>query len=256
MNARSYINAEVKKNLELTGGVYHLVVDAGSGMESARPGQFVMVRPNEVLDPLLARPFSIHEFEPRRVEILYRVVGRGTALLARLAPGQTLSLMGPLGRGFATTNEKVLLVAGGIGVAPFLFLARRLYEQGNSPHLLFGAKTKEELVRLEELSEFCAQTVAVTEDGSRGEKGLVTEYLEAAIAKNGVQVVYGCGPVPMIRAALRIIESHGVPFFVSLEEVMGCGVGVCLGCAVPRADQGYLHLCKDGPVLDAREVKW
>ncbi len=228
--------------------------------EAARPGQFVMVRFNEQLDPLLRRPFSLHSVDRRgRVDLLVKVVGRGTALLRTLQAGKdVLDLVGPLGNGFSWYAEgPVCLIGGGIGVAPLYYLASVLHEQQpeRKIHILLGGRTGREVKVFANRFSWSGHEVAVaTDDGSLGYHGLVPDLLADLLA--GVCQVYGCGPYGMLRSVALACRQAGVPCQVSMETHMACGLGACLGCTIVAADGRYLHVCKDGPVFDAEKVAW
>ena len=231
----------------------------------AVPGQFAMIRAgeDESLDPLLRRPLSIHQADSSggTVDFLYRVVGRGTRLLSEKAPGDHVAVLGPLGRGFSVRHEAIpVLVGGGLGVAPLLFLAKSL--QGRLGVICLGAITKSQLLRLSAFTDTGLEILAATEDGSFGTRGLVTEALDRMLAgleaedRQRIQIL-ACGPVPMLRAVVRLAGHYRCPCQVSLEAFMACGSGLCLGCAVPDASgQGYLHVCREGPVFDASRIDW
>ncbi len=226
----------------------------------AEPGQFVMLRVGEGIDPLLRRPFSIHRTDPGETgefEILFRVVGRGTRLLSRLRAGDRVDALGPLGQGFRTDAEHPVLVGGGVGVAPLLFLTERLLEQGRRPLLLLGARTDRDLLCHQDFTCLAVPCRVATEDGSAGEPGLVTGLLDRALdeAAPGT-AVYACGPPAMLAAVAGRCRRAGVPCQVSLEAHMACGVGACLGCVVPGTDEPYLRVCREGPVVDANRVDW
>ena len=226
----------------------------------AAPGQFVMAACGTNRDPLLRRPISVHDGPGEgRLALLIRVVGRGTALLAALREGDALSLIGPLGRGFGPAPEQgeVALVGGGIGAAPLLFLARRLSAQGKTPLILLGASCADEAKMLQQdfLALDCPVQVS-TDDGGLGHHGFVTELLPAL--SDTVAKIYTCGPPPMMAATARFCAERGIACEVSLETRMACGLGACLGCAVPApgGTGRYRHVCKDGPVFDASEAAW
>lgn len=209
-------------------------------------------------DPLLRRPFSIHSRYPDgSIELLLRVVGRGTAMLAAATAGQQISLVGPLGRGFgAPPAGEVCLVGGGIGCAPLFFLAQWLVEQGTFPLVLLGAgNAGEHAAHVPGLRDLGCAVHVSTDDGSLGHHGFVTDLLPALSTK--VKKVYACGPVPMMAAVARFCADH-LACEVSLETHMACGLGACLGCAIPipgRTD-AFWHVCKHGPVFNAAEVVW
>jgi dihydroorotate dehydrogenase electron transfer subunit len=234
------------------------------------PGQFAMLSPGALAsarrsDPLLPRPMAIFRAEAApdgaRVEVLYKVAGRGTALLAEALPGQRVGWVGPLGRGFAgpAAGERALLVAGGTGIASVYELARRLASAGIAVRVLLGARSADELMGerdFEALGALGAELRVATEDGSRGERGLVTELLEASLAEAGRARVYACGPTPMMQRCAELARAAGDACVASLENHMACGFGVCLGCAAPLADGGFALVCRDGPMFDAAAVAW
>ena len=220
----------------------------------ARPGQFVMVRCSEGYDPLLRRPLSIHRLSPEGLALLFAVVGRGTDWLARRVEGDTIDLLGPLGNGFSIhpQSKRVLLVAGGMGVAPLLFLAEEATRRGLSATLLLGAQTAAQVYPGDSMPSQ-AELVFVTEDGSLGRKGLVTEPLPALLPD--ADQVFACGPVSMYTSMMNLEALDGKPAQVSLEVRMGCGVGACFGCGVETRG-GMKQVCRDGPVFELREVIW
>ena len=253
---------------------YRMLLHSPAIAREARAGQFMMVQVREGNDPLLRRPFSFHRIrsEAGTVEILYRVVGRGTWLMSRMETGATLSLIGPLGNGFdlpAGEVGPVFLVAGGIGIAPIEELAARLLEaagrsRDGSIHLFYGARTAEELLGADRVSRPGLQIHWSTDDGSRGFGGNVIQCIEQAVEAKGLRParVYGCGPLAMqYRLALWALR-RGVEAQLSLESLMACGFGACLGCALPAASPDdpesdrYLHVCKDGPIFPAGSIQW
>ncbi|MCA1905824.1 MAG: dihydroorotate dehydrogenase electron transfer subunit [Desulfarculus sp.] len=254
--------AEVKENRKLGEGIYRLTLHAPAIAPKARPGQFVMLRVAHGNDPLLARPFSIHGAAGEELLILYKVVGRGTRILSQVRTGKTLFLWGPLGRGFDLSGERPVLVAGGMGIAPMAFAARWLAAQGRPAAFcagLPGLAGWEHLARgLEEELAGSLSLAWSSEDGSLGRRGLVTELLSDTLAAAGASSggVLACGPMPMLRAVARVCAQRGVACQVSLEAPMACGLGACLGCAIPAAGGGYLRACQEGPVLAAAAVDW
>jgi len=230
------------------------------------PGQFVMLSPGTRTDvprsdPLLPRPMAVYRAEPAGagavVEILYKVSGRGTGLLAEALPGQRVALVGPLGRSFdlPASGERAILVAGGTGIASVYELAARARVNA-AVSVLLGARTRQDLMGVEDFDALAVGLRLATEDGSAGERGLVTALLEAALAEGGSARVYVCGPTPMMRRCAEISAAHGRPCVVSLENNMACGFGVCLGCASPLSAGGFALVCRDGPMFDAERVAW
>ena len=252
--------AEILRVDKLGSEIYRFTVKAPDIAVSSRPGQFVMVRAGTGLDPLLRRPFSIHQVaEGGVLQLLFKVIGKGTRALARLQPGQHMDLLGPLGRGFSIAeNQQHCLVGGGIGIAPLLFLAKKMLKKNepSSIKVFLGARTKDELAILaDDFASLGLDVQAATEDGTLGKKGLVTELLTSL--QHGAVAVYSCGPHAMLRAVVQLCSRNNWDCQVSLETMMACGLAACLGCAVLRPDlRGYVHVCKDGPVFDADEVAW
>ncbi len=243
----------------LGGDIFRLTLAAPDLAALARPGQFVMVACGPGRDPLLRRPFSVHSCHADgSIRLLFKVVGRGTRLLAAVQAGEELSLLGPLGRAFRPPPEtgELCLIGGGIGSAPLFFLAQWLLEQGRVPLVLLGAGTAAELAVLQrDFHELGCAVHLSTDDGSLGHHGRVTELLPAL--SGTIAKVYACGPMPMMAAVARFCEAR-LACEVSLETHMACGLGACLGCAVPipGRNDAYRHVCRQGPVFDALEVVW
>jgi len=245
---------------ESVGGEYFRLRLRPAKPFAAQPGQFAMVKVGEGMDPLLRRPFSIHRVtggESGEFELLFRVVGAGTERLARVHVGDRVDVLAPLGRGFRPQGRHPLLVGGGVGVAPLLFLAESLLQDGARPKLLLGARADRDVLCHDDFRCLAVPYALATEDGSMGEPGLVTALLDRELQAGAEGVaVYACGPAPMLAAVARLCARAGVPCQVSLEAHMACGVGACLGCVVPGTSQPYLRVCKEGPVFDAGEIDW
>lgn len=263
----------VLSNQEISPGYYRMRILAPGFGAAARPGQFLMFRMQMPLPSLLRRPFGIFrtgtlppdcEGQPARefVEILYKVVGRGTRMMQDLHQGDRVEVLGPLGRGFdlGPSDEEKLLVGGGIGLVPLYMLAEELVRT-SKVRLLMGGRTRDDILAVTEFERLGVETYVSTDDGSLGEEGFVTHVLERKLDKFPGAKVYACGPMPMIEAVHRICSRRGVPLQVSLEALMACGVGACLGCVVKGAGHTeesprYLCSCKEGPVFRAEELDW
>lgn len=253
--------ATIVENKPLTPDVYHLILNAPKLAEEAKPGQFVMVRVAPGFEPTLRRPFSLHRFdkEAGQIELIYQVLGKGTDILARRKPGEELELLGPLGNGFWLSDEKRIgLVGGGMGITPLLAAAEKIVNEGKEVVTFLGARTGNCLLAAKEF-ERLGPLYLTTDDGSIGERALVTKPLVEYLEKNQLDLVLACGPIPMLKAVADVVNARGIPTEFSLEQRMGCGVGVCLGCAFPiKADtpEGYTYKrdCHDGPVFWAHEV--
>jgi dihydroorotate dehydrogenase electron transfer subunit len=245
--------ASVTANTERMSGAHLLWLEAPQIASQAKPGQFVMVRCGEKGEYQLRRPLSIHQREGNRIALLFSVVGKGTQWLSQRQPGDRLDLLGPLGNGFTIhpKSKKLLLVAGGIGIAPLVFLADEAVKKGLSVTMLYGAPTATQLYPSKLLSK--VRLVTATEDGSQGEKGMITDLLPDFI-KEADQLL-ACGPLPMYRTMATMPELKNKPVQISLEMRMGCGLGVCYGCTV-KTRKSLKQVCKDGPVFELDDVLW
>jgi len=240
---------------ESIGNSYHvLTFEAGSGL-SPKPGQFTMIRsPEWGQAPLLPRPMSFLSGGPVP-SLLVKVCGDGSARLGHAEPGEPFLMLGPLGTAWHSPdpNRRQVLVAGGVGIAPLLFLARTLGKTQKRPLLLYGGRTQRDLPLADDAADVCEVQVT-TDDGSLGHRGRVTDLLPDALGPD--VEVFTCGPDRMMAAVARLCARAGVPCEVSLEAPMACGYGVCLGCAIPAAKGGYIYACVSGPCIDAQDIDW
>jgi dihydroorotate dehydrogenase electron transfer subunit len=218
------------------------------------PGEFVMVRGDWGCHPVLPRAFSLVE-SGATGSILVKAVGPGTELLAGMNVGDELVVFGPLGNGYSVdaSDRRPVLVAGGVGVAPLLFLAQQLAASGVKPIFLYGARTQHDLPLAQAIAEV-AELVVTTEDGSVGERGLITQPLQRLLTDDANVIVYSCGPDGMLEAVARVAMAQDVECQVALEAPMACGMGTCKGCAVMTASGSYQYVCYDGPVFAARDI--
>ncbi len=255
-------NSRIVFNKKVAAATFFMALKSPDIAAEALPGQFVMIRVENGLDPLLRRPFSLcGVHEDGRIFLLYRVVGKGTSLLSQRNSGESLSVLGPLGKGFRgpVNGEQALLVAGGMGMAPLVFLAEKI--KASLFGFFAGFRSSSDLVPFAALEMGDVQVSIATEDGSAGHHGLVTDLLEAGLLRlsDALPKIYTCGPLPMLKAVSSIAAKKGIPCQVSLESSMACGLGACQGCAVKmKRDHGtrYEHVCQDGPVFDAVKVGW
>jgi len=229
--------------------------------EKSYPGQFVQIRTNTVHAPLLRRPFSVLGTDLRRgsFSILFKVFGEGTKLLASRKSGDVVDILGPLGNCFeAGAYKDIFLVGGGIGIPPIYFLLSKLNLTNQNIRLYFGARTKEELWLISEIDKKNVPSMYTTDDGSFGDKGLVTIPLENDIkqyAGRSDAVIAACGPMPMLSEVRKLSLKYSVPAQLSVETMMACGFGICMGCVLPNnKDFGYSLVCKDGPVFNENEI--
>lgn len=263
------VEAAVLSNTRLSDEYNVLALAAPELARAARPGQFVMIKPGPGTDPLLRRPFSIFQILREDsgatigITVFNKRIGRGTGRLYDATPGCRFPCLGPLGRPFTPVAPpfEAWLVAGGVGLAPFITLAEALRDLGTRTTLFYGARRASELFFVEEFERLGVQVQLSTEDGSRGVHGRVTVPLEAAFARGGGHAhLFTCGPTPMMHAVARIAEAHGCPCDVSLEQVMGCGLGGCYSCVVGvKEATGRTHFvrsCIEGPVFDSRVIAW
>ncbi len=252
-------------NNNLQAAYYHIGLKCDNEFAGAKPGQFVMLGTSKQNSPLLRRPFSIYEINnddgKTSLEILYRVVGSGTRQLAGLQPGDSLSLLGPLGKGFsfAPDLKDIFLVAGGIGIAPLHFLAKFLKKNEinlNKSILFLGGRSSRDLINYDVFRTLGMGLKISTDDGTRGTKGLVSELLEQRLKINTPQIIYSCGPEPMLAAVAKIAGQYKVNCQISLETLMACGMGACLGCAFKTGNNNssYPHICIDGPVFNTKDI--
>ncbi len=309
MATASEVQVEVVSNRQIAPDYFSMRLVGSRHLARFRPGQFLMLGRTDGLDPLLpralsirrARQFPVSSFKFRvvepetrnlkpetriaEVEILYKVCGRGTALLAAMRPGRSLRVLGPLGNGFEVPRSatEVFLVAGGIGVPPIAALAEgfatRRASRETKVTVFLGGRSKADLLCVVDFKRAGAKVHVATEDGSAGQKGLVTELLEQHLntshfkpphppfTKGGHGGVYACGPHPMLAALASIAEEYELPYQASMEASMACGFGACMGCVVPvkggerdlsasQGDRTYLLVCKDGPVFNGRDILW
>ncbi len=234
-----------------------LRLTSGNPLPEMLPGQFVEVRVDETPSVLLRRPISIHYYnkEVNELGLLVQLVGNGTRWMATLKAGNVLNVVLPLGNGFTLPADKTvrpLLVGGGVGVAPLLYLGMKLKEMGVEPTFLLGSRTENELMQIAEFEKY-GPVYITTENGAVGEQGYVTQH--SVLAREHFGQVYTCGPKPMMVAVARWAKGAGVPCEVSLENKMACGVGACL-CCVEDTKEGNVCVCKEGPVFSIDKLSW
>ena len=254
-------NVSIIKKKKLASDCFSISMASFSKVKSIRSGQFVHLQiPN--CNIFLRRAFSVYSvnIEKKSFEILFKVVGRGTSVMALMKKGDSLGVLGPLGNCFRKPKRKdfVGLVAGGVGLPPIYNFARYLIDRDHDPKKLFffyGGQKRTDLVELARIKKLGANLVLVTEDGSLGIKGLVTSALEDWISqKTGNKVVYSCGPEGMLKVVDQLAQKYKIPGQISLEAPMPCGIGICLGCIKPLRAGGYARVCRDGPIFNIGEI--
>lgn len=247
---------EVTHNQHITKDYFAIHLKCPVSLPQIFPGQFAEVLVSNSTTTYLRRPFSIYDadYNTNELSLLIKTVGNGTAALSRLKSGDTLNLVYPLGNSFSMpAGQKALLVGGGVGIAPMLLLAKLLYEKGFKPDVLIGGRTSSDIIEPEKYKEF-GEVFITTDDGTAGEKGMVTQHSLFSEKIKEYAFVYACGPDPMMKAVARVAESHEIPCEISLENTMACGIGACLCCVVETVD-GNKTTCIEGPVFDTRKLK-
>ena len=254
---KTCVKAQVLEHNKIANDVLELILSVPEIAIMTNPGQFVHIRLHDTFDPLLRRPFSIADCNAAKgtLTLIYRVVGRGTAIMTRLKPGDWLDCMGPLGQGFTLNGKRPLLVGGGMGLAPLIMLARTFCSQPAT--LLMGGRNEQELFWTEIFAGACPNIHITTDDGSVGHRGFTVDLLPELLSAENFDMIYACGPHAMLKGVAEISACHNVPCQVSLEEFMACGVGACLSCTCADSTGGKRHkVCTDGPVFWAGEVAW
>ena len=247
--------AKILSQNKIADGIYSMWIETTAAKE-AKPGQFIDVYVNDD-SKLLPRPISICEVKDDSLRIVYRVVGGGTKIMSTYEEGDEIQIIGPLGNGFDMKDGKAILVGGGIGIPPMVELAKNLSERKGKENVISVMGYRDELFLTDELEQFSTVVIA-TEDGSTGTKGTVID----ALNENGVDgdVLYACGPIPMLKALKDWANSKDIECQISLEERMACGIGACLACVCKTKEKDEhsnvcnKRICKDGPVFDANEI--
>ncbi|UCG61770.1 MAG: dihydroorotate dehydrogenase electron transfer subunit [Candidatus Zixiibacteriota bacterium] len=250
------------KKRNLKNNYYSAVFRTYSRVDRCRPGQFVHIQ-IPCSDVYFRRAMSVAgvSVKRREIEVIFKVVGRGTHLLGDLHENDRINLLGPLGEAFRwpRKNETTLVVAGGVGFPPLMYLVTEMVKAGRDPRAIeffYGGRSSTDLIERTRIKKLKVNFHPVTEDGSLGHKGLVTKPVEAFLNNNrGTRIrLYGCGPEGMLKAVNDLAIKFGIPGQISLEAPMPCGIGVCLGCVVPLTRGGHARVCREGPVFDIGEV--
>ena len=258
------IKAKLVEKEEVINGIFKFVVDASEVVNTAKPGQFIEIRVNDDIEPFLRRPISIHNMDKNsgKLEFIFQVKGKGTQILSKKEIGNLIDIIGPLGKGTFKYDkyEKIGIIGGGIGVFPLYELAKEAKNDGKDVNIYLGFRNKDLVCLEKEFNDVSSSLTLTTDDGSYSQKGFAIDFLKQDIEDGKIDCIYACGPLPMLKAVKNLAIEKNIPCQISLEERMGCGLGVCLGCAVKTADSPkeapeYLHVCKAGPVFDAKDVE-
>ena len=258
------IFTELLKKEKIIEGLYKFSVKADEIVALSKPGNFIEIRINENLDPFLRRPISIYNLDKENgiLEFIFQVKGKGTELLAKKNVGDFIDIIGPLGNGTFKFEEynNLAVIGGGIGIFPLYELSKKKKKANKKVYTYLGFRNKD-LVTLEnEFKNVSNELTLTTDDGSYANSGFAINYLEQDLEKNNIDCIYACGPLPMLKAVKKLAKEKNIPCQISLEEKMGCGLGVCLGCAVKTAtstveNPEYIHVCKAGPVFNSKLVE-
>ena len=250
------------KKEQLRENLFKFSIESEEIAQGAKPGQFLEIRVSDNIDPFLRRPISIYNIdkENKIVEFIFQIRGKGTKILSEKKEGDLIDILGPLGYGTFEINENknTMIIGGGIGIFPLYELAKQLQDKENNTTVYLGFRNKDFVCLEEEFKNVSKKLVLTTDDGSYGNSGFAIEYMKKDILENKPDMIYACGPLPMLKAVRELSIKEKIPCQISLEERMGCGIGACLGCAVkvisgdsPR----YGHVCKEGPVFNASDVE-
>jgi dihydroorotate dehydrogenase electron transfer subunit len=251
-----FFNATVVGNTSISSLFKIMSVRPLSEMNIPEAGQFFMLQTGRTHDPLLKRPFSLFRYQNGILQFLYRIRGKGTACMADIKAGETLQILGPLGNAYPVPAGDFMAVSGGIGIASLFSLLQKYPKKA---YLFYGARNCDELLMLEEAKALAKDVCITTDDGTLGKKGLITgplkEHIESAVFAKKPSPIYTCGQTPMLKETASILNGRGLSCFASLEEVMACGVGACLGCVV-KTTSGHKRVCKEGPVFNIEDIVW
>lgn len=256
--------AKLIKKEQLKSDIFKYSVEAPDIVKDAKQGQFIEIRVSDNVEPFLRRPISIHNINKENgiLEFIFQVKGKGTKILSEKVEGDFIDLIGPLGHGTFEYNnfQNIAIIGGGIGVFPLYELAKNAKNDGKNVNIYLGFRNKDFVVLEDDFKELANKLVFTTDDGSYSEKGFAIDFLKKDVEDGKINCIFACGPLPMLKAVRKYAIEKNIPCQISLEEKMGCGLGVCLGCAVKTAESSsekpeYVHVCKAGPVFEAKDVE-
>ena len=243
--------AEIAENLQLSDDTYLISLNCRRAAQKALPGQFISILCENLI---LRRPFSIANVNNDTVQIIYKIKGEGTQYISRLKTGNNLNIIGPLGKGFNITPVNSLLIGGGVGIAPVMYLSKVLEKKCIPYHLLVGFRS---MIDIPELNK--SKTSIVTENSSSKLSGIINNHLEEFINKHKPEKIYACGPEPVLKFIVDMANKYNLEVEVALEKKFACGIGACMGCAIQVTENNEIknrQICKDGPVFDGKSVVW
>lgn len=258
------IKAKLIKKEQLKPDIFKFSVQADEIVKTAKPGNFIEIRVNDDIEPFLRRPISIYNMKKEEgiLEFIFQVKGKGTEILSKKEEGQLIDIIGPLGYGTFKYEDyqNLAIIGGGIGVFPLYELAKNAKTEGKNVNTYLGFRNKDLVVLEQAFNEVSDKLVITTDDGSYSQKGFAIDFLKKDAENKKIDCIYACGPLPMLKAVREYSLSNNIPCQISLEEKMACGLGVCLGCAVRKSSSTkekpeYLHVCKAGPVFQAKDVE-
>lgn len=259
---KKFFITKILENKKIAPEYYVLRFGLVNKNEKIFPGQFFEIKINESGDPFLRRPFGAHKIKKGSAEILYKVVGCATKALSNKKPGESLNILGPLGKGFTIINKKdakkykAIISGGGHGIAPLYAAAESLIKNNIETEAIIGGRNKSHIISERDFKKIGVKVYLCTEDGSRGIKGTVVDVLNALIKGPDKKIkIYACGPKGMLKAISKVSCENNIECEVSMEEYFGCGIGICMGCVI-KTGSGRKLICKDGPVFNAGEIIW
>ena len=258
------IKAKLIAKEELKPGIFKFSVQASEIVNIAKPGNFIEIRVNNDIEPFLRRPISIYNMDKENgvLEFIFQVKGKGTTILSERKEGELIDIVGPLGYGtFKYSNyQNIAIIGGGIGVFPLYELAKNVKNDNKNVNIYLGFRNKDLVVLEDEFKQVSNNLIITTDDGSYSQKGFAIDFLKKDIEDGKIDSIFACGPLPMLKAVQKLAIEKEIPCQISLEEKMACGLGVCLGCAVKTSASSkespeYWHVCKAGPVFQAKDVE-
>lgn len=258
------IKAKLLKKFELLPGIFKFSIKANEIVDSAKPGNFIEIRVNNNMDPFLRRPISIYNMDKENgiLEFIFQVKGKGTEILSKTNEGELIDIVGPLGYGTFkySTYDNIAIIGGGIGIFPLYELAKNAKNDNKYVSIYLGFRNKDLVMLEKEFNNVSNQLTITTDDGTYGKNGFAIDFLKKDLENTKIDCIYACGPLPMLKAVRTLAIEKNIPCQISLEERMACGLGVCLGCAVKTAKSSkdapeYWHVCKGGPVFQAKDVE-